>query len=350
MAEQRLVEELGRVEPVEYRQALGHDRAEILQLLGAQAVLAAVEQQRGGHVEALQGLHHHSRQQGEQDELPRTWRRAHVAVAIDPEQTLLDEGRQPAVDHLRQLLDLPADEQLGAQIGVQRFGKTQDLLAADPRAALEQARQQRRQGQDVHHVVAVVGHQDGVLLVQIEDVAQRVLLFGEQVEALHVRDQRVAVAFRQRGVRRVGHRTQQRLIEIENPRQGLLVQRLTAGGEHRQRHQVDRVDGRRLVEALGDALGQVVGGVVQPLRAIVRRIGLLAPAGLLLLEEFVELERLAEVYPDLPKALLEGADDLEDVEDRLLLLRRAAQFTQVGAAFQHALVADVDRHEEDRQA
>ena len=31
VAEQRLVEELGRVEPVEYRQALGHDRAEILQ-------------------------------------------------------------------------------------------------------------------------------------------------------------------------------------------------------------------------------------------------------------------------------------------------------------------------------
>jgi len=107
----------------------------------------------------------------------------------------------------------------------------------------------------LHHVVAVVGHQDGVLLVQIEDVAQRVLLFGEQVEALHVRDQRVAVAFRQRGVRRVGHRTQQRLIEIENPRQGLLVQGLAAGGEHRQRHQVDRVDRRRLVQALGDALG-----------------------------------------------------------------------------------------------
>ena len=201
----------------------------------------------------------------------------------------------------------------------------------------------------MHHVVAVVGHQDGILLVQIEDVAQCVFLLGEQVEALNVGDQCVAVSLRQRGVRRIGHCAQQRLVEIEDACQGLLVQRLTAGGEHRQRHQVDRVDGRRLVEALGDALGQVVGGVVQPLRAIVRRI-LLAPAGLLLLEKFVELERLAEVYPDLPKALLEGADDLENVEDRLFLLRRAAQFAEVGAALQHPLVADVNRHEEDRQA
>jgi len=131
VAEQRLVEELGRVEPVEYRQALGHDRAEILQLLGAQAVLAAVEQQRGGHVEALQGLHHHPRQQGEQDELPRTWRRAHVVVAVHLEQPVLGEGCQPLIDHSFQLLDLPAHEQLGTQIGVQRLGETLDLLAAD---------------------------------------------------------------------------------------------------------------------------------------------------------------------------------------------------------------------------
>ncbi len=88
----------------------------------------------------------------------------------------------------------------------------------------------------MHHVVAVVGHQYRVLLVQIEDVAQRILLFGDQVEAFHIVDQRGAIALRQRGVRRVRHRAQQPLVEIENPCQRTAIQRLAAGGEHGQRH------------------------------------------------------------------------------------------------------------------
>ena len=68
----------------------------------------------------------------------------------------------------------------------------------------------------MHHVVAVIGHQDGVLLIQIEDVAQRILLLGQQAETLHVADQRLAVTVRQGGVRRVGHGPQQVLVEVED--------------------------------------------------------------------------------------------------------------------------------------
>ncbi len=53
MAEQALVEELRRVQAMQDRQPLGHHRAERFQLLGSEAVLAAVEQQRDRHVEAL---------------------------------------------------------------------------------------------------------------------------------------------------------------------------------------------------------------------------------------------------------------------------------------------------------
>ena len=72
---------------------------------------------------------------------------------------------------------------------------------------------------------------------------------------------------------------------------------------------------------------------------------------MLLVEELGQFDRLAEVDPDAAKTLFaDGVDDLEKVEDRLLLLARAAQFTQVGAAFQHPFVADIHRHEDDRQA
>ncbi|MCY1183491.1 hypothetical protein D3C81_1893930 [compost metagenome] len=56
MPEQALVEEFRRVEAMQDRQALGHHRAQIFKLFGSEGVLPAVEQQRSGHVEPLQGL------------------------------------------------------------------------------------------------------------------------------------------------------------------------------------------------------------------------------------------------------------------------------------------------------
>ena len=75
------------------------------------------------------------------------------------------------------------------------------------------------EGEDMHHVVAVVGHQNGILLVQIEDVAQRVFLLSQEAECFHVADQRLAVTVRQCGMRRVGHGAQQVLVEVEDARQ-----------------------------------------------------------------------------------------------------------------------------------
>ncbi|MCY1364601.1 hypothetical protein D9M69_514120 [compost metagenome] len=148
----------------------------------------------------------------------------------------------------------------------------------------------------MEHVVAVVGHEDGVLLVQIEDPAQRVLLLRQQVHAQHVLDQRLSVAFGQGGVGRVGHGAEQRQVEVEHAGQGAFVQGQAGGGEQRQGHQVDRVDRRRVVEMTGDALGELVGGVVEPGRAELRAQLLGAPVGLLLVEEFGQFDRFAEVH------------------------------------------------------
>ncbi|MNN05078.1 hypothetical protein D3C81_1178260 [compost metagenome] len=95
---------------------------------------------------------------------------------------------------------------------------------------------------------------------------------------------------------------------------------------------------------------QPVRGFVEPARAALRAVILLAPAGLLLVEEARQADRFAEIDVDLAEALFQRTKYFEDVEDRLFLLARTAQLTQVGAAFEHAFVADVHRYEDDRRA
>ncbi|MCY1448840.1 hypothetical protein D9M71_655470 [compost metagenome] len=95
------------------RQALGHHHAQVFQRFGAQAVLPAVDQQRGGHVEALQGLGDGAGEQGQQHELPRAGRRAHVQVVVLAQQALFHQRDQPLVDDLVQLFWRPAQEQFG---------------------------------------------------------------------------------------------------------------------------------------------------------------------------------------------------------------------------------------------
>ncbi|MNJ49118.1 hypothetical protein D3C77_443340 [compost metagenome] len=199
-------------------------------------------------------------------------------------------------------------------------------------------------------VVAVVGHQHRILFVQVQNTAQRITLFGQQAHAFDVADQRQAVTFRQGGVRRVGHRAQQCQVQVQDPRQGTFVQGQAAGREQGQGYQVDRVDRRRFVEMARDLFTQARSGLVEPGRTELRGVGLFAPAGLLLVEEGAEADRFAEVHRHLAEALFERADDFEDVEDRLFLLARATQLTQVGAAFEHTFVADVHRYEDDRRA
>ncbi|MNL58419.1 hypothetical protein D3C87_1820520 [compost metagenome] len=64
---------------------------------------------------------------------------------------------------------------------------------------------------------------------------------------------------------------------------------------------------------LRDFLAQAMGGFIEPGRAELRGMCLLAPTRLLLVEKFGELDRLAKVDRDLAEALLEGADNLEYV-------------------------------------
>src|SRR3989344_2990022 len=282
--------------------------------------------------------------------MPRARGRTQVDVILETQQALFDERLQPLVDHPVQLVQRPANEQFRLQVGVQRTGVAQDLFAAHARGALEEARQQRRQREDVQYVVAVVGHQDGVLLVQIENLAQRIALFREQVHVLYMLDQRSAITFGQGGVRRVRDFAQQRQVQVENPRHGAIIQGQAACGQQRQRDQVDRIDRRRFVQVLRDFLTKAVGGFVEPGGFELGTQFLLAPVRLLAVEKLRQVDRLTKVHRDLTEALLERADDLEDVEDRFFLLARATQLAQVGPAFQHALVADVNRHEDNGHA
>ncbi|MCY1424073.1 hypothetical protein D9M71_398060 [compost metagenome] len=212
------------------RQALGHDGAQVFQFFRAELVLPGFQQQGDGHVEALQRLGDGAGQQRKLHEFPRAGRRADVGVVLLAQQTLFHQRFQPFVHFGGQLLHIPADEQLCLQIRIECVDEAQQLLAADSRVALEEAGDQRRQGEHVQDVVAVVGHQYRVLLVEVEDAAERVLLFGEQVQAAGVFDQVAAAAFRQGCAGRVGHLAQEVQIEVENAGQGDFIQRLAACG------------------------------------------------------------------------------------------------------------------------
>ena len=254
------------------------------------------------------------------------------------------------VDDTVEFLCGPADKQFRLQVRVQRMGVAQDLFAAHARGALEEAGQQRWQGKDMHHVVAVIGHQNRVLLIQIEDLAQRIALLGQQIHVFDMLDQCRPVTLGQGGVRRVGNPAQQGQIQVQHPGHSLFIQGQAGSGQQGQGHQVDRVDGRSLIQMPGNFFPQTVGGLAQPFRPVGRRKLLLAPARLLLLEKLGKLDRLAEVDRDLTELLLfKGADHFENIENRFFFLACTAQFAQVGTALKHALVTDIHRYKDDRR-
>ncbi len=94
-------------------------------------------------------------------------------VILLAQQVLIPGGRQPLVDHrvefVQRMNSSACDEDEA------RGRSAAQLFAADPRVALEEAGDQRRQGEDVERTLfAVVGRQHRVLFVEIEDAAQRV--------------------------------------------------------------------------------------------------------------------------------------------------------------------------------
>ncbi|MNR25261.1 hypothetical protein D3C85_1424000 [compost metagenome] len=105
-------------------------------------------------------------------------------------------------------------------------------------------------------VVAVIGHQYRILLVQVENPAQRITLLSQQVHTLDVTDQSQAITFGQSGVRRVRYAAKQRQVQIQHPRQGAFVKRQAAGGQQGQGHQIDRVDCGRFIEVACNLLTQ----------------------------------------------------------------------------------------------
>src|SRR5690606_35392879 len=144
LAEQGLVEELRRVEAMQDRQALGHHGAQRFQLLGGQAAVGVVQQQRRDHVEASEHLDDAARQQRQQHEFAGGGIRAVDLTAFLKQQAAADQPVHIALYHRRQVLVLPVHEQLALQIGIQRTDQTLDLLPVHARVVEEQTGDQRR--------------------------------------------------------------------------------------------------------------------------------------------------------------------------------------------------------------
>ncbi|RML97269.1 hypothetical protein APX70_08560 [Pseudomonas syringae pv. maculicola] len=202
----------------------------------------------------------------------------------------------------------------------------------------------------MQNVVAVVRHQDRILFVQVQNLAQRILLLGEQVHAFDVFDQRAAVAFRQCGVRRVRHGAQQGEVQVKHTLHGLIIQRQFLRRQQGDGHQIHRVDRCSFIQMLGHTLAKPVRGFTQPVGAKLRCQLLLAPVRLFAIQKLGQPDGFTEVYRDLAKALFQRAYDFENIEDRLFLLGRAAQLAQVRTALQHALVTDVHGDEHNRHS
>ena len=264
------------------------------------------------------------------------------------QQLLFDQAVDPLLNDGGQLVLAPLQEQLALQVRINAHDQTFDLFAFHAWIVLEQAGDQRRQDHQVQHVVAVVGHQHRLGLVQTHDFAKGIGLAADHLHGLYVFDHRLAVQSGQGHARAVGDCLQQRLVAVQCPCQGCFVQRQTGGGQHHQGDQVDRVDVGCGADAAGQLACQGVGGGVQPTWTVVGGQRLLSPAWLLAIKKVRQGQRLAKVHRDLAKTQLERRKHPKQVKHRLLLLRLPTQLAQVGAAFQHPLITDIHRHKHDR--
>ena len=120
------------------------------------------------------------------------------------QQLLLDQTVDPLLDHRWQFVFTPLQEQLALQVRIDAHDQALYLVALDARVVLEQAGDQRRQHHQVQHIVAVVGHQYRLGLVQAHDFAQGIGLAPNHLHRLDVFDHRLAVEIRQGHARAVG--------------------------------------------------------------------------------------------------------------------------------------------------
>ena len=131
-------------------------------------------------------------------------------------QFIITDGNQPLTMHLchhfielcRQFILTPAQEQLRFQHWVDGLNMAQQLLTRNTAVLGNNGRHQRRQHQHVRDVIAVVGHQHGLLARQNDDVTNRIFLDFELVHLQRVIDQFAGGGRRHgriHGIRHVAH-------------------------------------------------------------------------------------------------------------------------------------------------
>ena len=111
-------------------------------------------------------------------------------------QLIILQGNQPLTLHLicqrinnvRQLVAIPAQEQLRFQHWVKHIDVLHQYVAGDVAMLGDNCRHQRRQHQHMRNVVAIVGHQHRLLAWQNDDVADSVFLDFKLVHLQRVID------------------------------------------------------------------------------------------------------------------------------------------------------------------
>ena len=171
----------------------------------------------------------------------------------------------------REFVLAPRQEQLLLQERIHAAPQPQHAGAAHAAVVLEAARDPRRRGEQVQHVVAEVAEQHRVVAADAEHVAERMRGAREHVDLLAVGDdlrRRVRGHGDAVGVRQLG---QQRLRQRDLREQVGLAHRVLGRGQQRQREQVDRIDVGGAVDVDLDLLRQRVDGGGQPRRLRRRR-------------------------------------------------------------------------------
>ena len=165
-----------------------------------------------------------------------------------------------------------------------------------------------------------------------------------------VLDDHVRIVLRQPGGLAVGRLIEQVDVELQLLAQLLQIHGVLGRGQQRQADQVDRVGDGGGVDAGDHVAAQIVDGGFKPVRGFVYRQLFVAPAFPVAVQVVHQLDRLAEVHVHLAEMAAQHLERFHQAAHGLFFLFAAVQFADVGAAFDHLFIADVDRHEGDRLA
>ena len=350
----RLIANFGGRESTEQRQPLRQQMAVALKLASCHGARPALLQQREGEEMTAKCRTQRLAKLVQFGELLGIGFRRHqpCAALAAAEQPAFGEDSDDALEFGRELIGLPVQEQFRPHQVADAAHGIEQPLRLDVAYVAEQAGEQRRQCEEVQYVVAEVAEQRHLGLGYAQQVTERMRDALDEAEPLDVLEHclRRHVAGDPPG--RIGGSGIDRLIVADH-----AYQRLAVGGEARcreqaERRQVDRVDDRRLVDARRQSQCSITGEVAQPGGVVApagtRIAGGLAPAGMVLVEEIRKVQGFTEIHMHTAEDALDVARRRQQLHQRFLAFRPAGKFADIGRPFHDALVADIDRHEDER--